>query len=165
MRQYSEGDMVADERLHRQVNDRLHRIDQQYTRGRRVIVEMLVDADSPMTLPELLQRAPALTQSSAYRNLAMMEEAGVVRRLVHGVEHARYELAEDLAGHHHHVVCTECGTVRDFTLDRRLESSLDAAFDEVARTAGFQLLHHDIDVFGICADCARLRKAAAPPSN
>ena len=154
--------MVADDRLHRQVNDRLHHIDQQYTRGRRVIVEMLVDADSPMTLPELLQRAPALTQSSAYRNLAMMEEAGVVRRLVHGVDHARYELAEDLAGHHHHVVCTSCGTVRDFTLDQRLERTLDAAFDQVARTAGFQPQHHDIDVFGICADCAQIEAAAAP---
>ncbi len=155
--------MAAEDRLHRQVNDRLRQIDQVYTRGRRVIVETLADSGSPISLPELLERAPTLTQSSAYRNLAMMEEAGIVRRLVHGADHARYELAEDLTGHHHHVVCIECGSIRDFTLDTRLERSLDAAFDQVARTAGFRPQHHDIDVFGICADCQRLakRKTAA----
>ena len=145
--------MAADERLHRQVSDRLHQIDQLYTRSRRIIVETLIDCGSPVTIPELLVHAPTLTQSSAYRNLAMMEVAGVVRRLIRGVDHARYELAEDLTGHHHHVICTKCGMIRDFTLDRRLERSLDAAFNEAARDAGLRPGHHDIDIYGTCTDC------------
>lgn len=148
--------MAADERLHRQVGDRLHKIDQLYTRSRRVIVETLADHGSPVTIPELLESAPALTQSSAYRNLAMMEDAGVVRRLVRGVDHARYELAEDLTGHHHHVICTECGMIRDFTLDNRLERSLDTAFVQAARDAGLRPRHHDIDIYGTCTDCEQV---------
>jgi Fe2+ or Zn2+ uptake regulation protein len=145
--------MPAEDRLHRQVSDRLHRIDQLYTRGRRIIVEALYDHGSPVSLPELLQQAPTLTQSSAYRNLAMMESAGVVRRLVRS-EHARYELAEDLTGHHHHVICTSCGMIRDFTLEPRLERSLDSAFTAAAREAGLHPRHHDIDIYGTCAQCA-----------
>jgi len=146
--------MAADSQLHHEIQGRLQQIDQLYTRGRQSIVEALVEAGSPITLPELLGRAPNLTQSSAYRNLAMMEEAGVVRRLVHSTDHAHYELAEDLTEHHHHLICRQCGLIKDVTLDKRLERTLDTAFDKLAADAGFQPDHHDIDVFGTCADCA-----------
>ncbi len=146
--------MSADEDLHREIKARLGRIDQLYTRGRQAIVDALVGAGTPLTLPGLLEHAPDLTQSSAYRNLSMMEQAGVVRRLVHGNDHAHYELAEGLTGHHHHLVCRECGVIRDVTLDRQLERSLDAAFARVALEAGFQPEAHDIDVYGLCANCA-----------
>lgn len=147
--------MAADTQLHHQIHSRLQQIDQLYTRGRQSIVDALVSAGSPITIPELLGRAPNLTQSSAYRNLAMMEEAGVVRRLVHSTEHAHYELAEDLTEHHHHLICRQCGLIKDITLDKRLERTLDTAFDKLATAAGFLPDHHDIDVFGTCADCAQ----------
>ena len=146
--------MAADAQLHHQVHGRLQQIDQLYTRGRQSIVDALVAAGSPITLPELLGRAPNLTQSSAYRNLAMMEAAGVVRRLVHSTEHAHYELAEGLTEHHHHLICRQCGLIKDITLDERLERTLDTAFDKLATDAGFKPDHHDIDVFGTCADCS-----------
>jgi Fe2+ or Zn2+ uptake regulation protein len=128
--------------------------DQRYTRGRRMIVDALREARGPVTLPDLLVAAPSLALSSAYRNLAVMEEAGVVRRLVHGGEHAHFELAEDLLGHHHHLICTRCGNVQDVILDNRLERSLDAAFGRVADDAGFMPERHAIDIYGACSDCA-----------
>lgn len=134
--------------------ERLMDRDQRYTTGRRRIVEALADTGAPVTLPALLELAPELSQSSAYRNLALMEEAGVVRRLVHGAEHAHYELAEDLTEHHHHLICEQCGLITDVTLDDALERSLDRAFDGLAERAGFSPTHHAIDVFGRCADCA-----------
>jgi Fe2+ or Zn2+ uptake regulation protein len=142
-----------DGELHRTVVDRLAAREQRYTRGRRTIVEALSAAPAPVTLPELLVAAPSLALSSTYRNLSILEEAGVVRRLVHGGEHAHYELAEDLTSHHHHLICTECGSVRDVTLDNRLERSLDSAFERVADGAGFRADRHAIDIYGACADC------------
>ena len=59
-------------------------------------------------------------------------EAGVVRRLVHGGDHAHYELAEELTEHHHHLICESCGVVRDFTLGGPIERMLDQAFADVA---------------------------------
>lgn len=139
--------------IHRTVRDRLDQSDQRYTAGRRALVDALADADGPITLPELIDRAPTLAQSSAYRNLAVMEEVGVVRRLVHNADHARYELAEALTEHHHHLICESCGTVRDVTLTSDLERRLDTAFEELATGAGFTVTHHTIDLYGRCADC------------
>ncbi|MGH9134015.1 MAG: Fur family transcriptional regulator [Ilumatobacteraceae bacterium] len=140
--------------LHRIVRDRLSAREQRYTTGRRLIVDALAVAAGPVTLPELLVEQPALAQSSTYRNLSIMEEAGVVRRLVHGADHAHYELAEDLTEHHHHLICESCGLIRDITLNSRLERSLDSAFDGVARSEGFSPHHHAIDIYGHCAECA-----------
>jgi Fur family transcriptional regulator, ferric uptake regulator len=146
--------MGSNVELHRTVRERLSAREQRYTTGRSRIVDALVAADGPITLPELLAKQPVLAQSSAYRNLSIMEEAGIVRRLVHGAEHAHYELAEDLTEHHHHLICENCGLIRDITLNARLERSLDSAFDGVARAEGFSPRHHAIDIYGHCAACA-----------
>ncbi len=139
--------------LDRAVNERLAGSDLRYTSGRKAIVTGLRAADRPVTLPELLDLSPDLAQSSAYRNLSLMEEAGVIRRLVHGGDHARYELAEELTEHHHHLICEACGLVRDITLAAGLERTLDDAFDRIAAEAGFVARHHAIDVYGHCARC------------
>jgi Fur family ferric uptake transcriptional regulator len=139
--------------LDRAVTARLGEHDQQYTRNRRALVAALADAGAPITLPELLARDGSLAQSSAYRNLVVLTDAGVVRRLVHGGDHARYELAEHLTEHHHHLICERCGTVVDVTLPDRLERSLDAAFHDAARVSGFTPTHHAIDIYGVCDRC------------
>lgn len=146
--------MAATTELDRAVNERLAEHELRYTSGRRQIVGGLRTAGGPVTLPELLALVSNLAQSSAYRNLALMEEAGVVRRLAHGGDHAHYELAEELTEHHHHLICTSCGVVLDFTLKPTIERNLDKAFDQLAETEGFVPAHHVIDVYGLCARCA-----------
>ena len=140
--------------LDRAVTDRLARSELRYTRGRRAIVAALRTAGGPVTLPDLLDLAPTVTQSSAYRNLALMEEADVVRRVVHGADHSHFELAEDLTEHHHHMICESCGAVQDFTLDPSVELALDAAFERIARKSGATASSHLIDLFVQCDDCA-----------
>lgn len=140
--------------LDRAVNERLAESDLRYTSGRQAIVTGLRAADRPVTLPELLDLSPDLAQSSAYRNLSLMESAGVIRRLVHGGDHAHYELAEELTEHHHHLICESCGHVVDITFDAELERTLHGAFERVSSAEGFVPRHHAIDVYGRCADCA-----------
>jgi Fe2+ or Zn2+ uptake regulation protein len=144
---------TADVAVHRIVAERLAEREQRYTASRRQIIDALAVADRPVTLPELLARTPGLVQSSAYRNLAVLEEVGAVRRLVHGSDFAHFELAEDLTEHHHHLICVQCGTIRDITLAPRLEQSLDAAFTGVAEAERFAATHHAIDIYGRCHDC------------
>jgi Fur family transcriptional regulator, ferric uptake regulator len=145
--------MAASVDLDRTIADRLARHDLRYTRGRRVIVGTLVRAGQPVTLPELLDLEPELAQSSTYRNLSLMEQAGVIRRLAHGGDHARYELDEELTEHHHHLICESCGAVRDVVLEPSLERTVDAALDRVARGEGFTPRAHVIDVYGRCSEC------------
>jgi Fur family ferric uptake transcriptional regulator len=140
--------------LDRVIGERLARHDLRYTEGRRQIVLGLRRAGGPVTLPELLAMQSDLAQSSAYRNLSLMEEAGVIRRLVHRGDHAHYELAEELTEHHHHLICESCGAVRDVTLPAATERDLDAVFASAAEREGFVPRHHVIDVYGVCAGCA-----------
>ncbi len=147
---YSAG--VADE-LHRAVSTRLAGEDQRYTRGRRRLVDALASAGRPLTASEVLA-AGDLAQSSAYRNLAALELCGVVHRVAGSDEFARFELAEDLTDHHHHhLICTACGLVTDFTVSDRLERSLEAAMATVAETTGFAPDHHRLDLLGRCGSC------------
>jgi Fe2+ or Zn2+ uptake regulation protein len=51
----------------------------------------------------------------------------VVPRIVTADEFARYELAEALTGHHHHLICSACGRVEDVPASSVLEASLAEA--------------------------------------
>ncbi len=139
--------------LHDTAAARLRQSDQRYTANRKAIVDALTEADRPLTLPELLAACRGLPQSSAYRNLGLLEEAGVVRRVVSGGEHARYELAEDLTEHHHHLICTTCGTVEDFTLPAQVEATVEKALHRAAQRRAFTGAHHQLDLVGTCARC------------
>ena len=140
--------------LHATAAGRLRDDGQRYTTQRRAIVDLLAAVDQPLTIPQLLERQPGLAQSSAYRNLAVLERAAVVHRIVTSDEFARYELAEDLTHHHHHLICSSCGDVTDFEVSATVEHELEAALAKVARRAGFQVRTHRLDLVGTCASCS-----------
>jgi Fur family ferric uptake transcriptional regulator len=142
--------------LHLTAADRLRSAGQRYTAQRRDLVELLADAGHPIAIPDILTERSDLKQSSIYRNLADLEQAGVVRRVATDEEFGRYELAEDLIGHHHHLVCTRCGKIRDVGVPPDVESTLDRALDRIARRAGFARVSHRLDLVGLCAECAAL---------
>jgi Fur family transcriptional regulator, ferric uptake regulator len=140
--------------LHATAASRLREDDQRYTPRRRALVELLNEVDQPLTIPQLMERRPALAQSSVYRNLAVLERAGVVHRILTSDEFARYELAEDLTEHHHHLICETCGDVTDFTVPPAVEHDVEAALAAVAARAGFEVHHHRLDLVGTCPRCA-----------
>lgn len=140
--------------LHDHAAERLRADGQRYTPQRRALVALLAELDQPLTIPQLLERRRDLAQSSAYRNLAVLERAGVVHRVVSTDEFARYELTEDLTGHHHHLICRSCGDVSDFTVPSQVEADLEAAVAKVARGRRFRVTDHRLDLVGTCARCA-----------
>jgi Fe2+ or Zn2+ uptake regulation protein len=138
---------------HATVAARLRAVGQRYTPARRALVDALADTERPLTIPDLLAANRSLAMSSTYRNLAVLERAGAVRRIVTTDEHARFELAEDLTEHHHHLVCERCGRVEDFTVSRRLERSLETALARAVEGTGFRPDHHRLDLVGTCGRC------------
>ena len=142
------GDELDDE-----ITALLQRADQRYTKGRRALVAALRDAGQPVTIHQILEAGEGLAQSSVYRNLVVLEDAGVVTRIVTNDEFARYELAERLTEHHHHLICSSCGDVIDFSLGARTEASLDKALHRIAEDAGFTVETHRLDLVGTCAGC------------
>jgi Fur family transcriptional regulator, ferric uptake regulator len=147
--------LVVVEDLHPAVAARLRRVDQRYTSGRRALVDALAATDRPLTTAELVATGPRLPQSSTYRSLAVLEQAGVVRRVMGSDEYSRFELAEELTGrHHHHLVCVSCGGVEDFEPPARVERTLADAIGRLVTSTGFRAEAHRLDVLGTCASGA-----------
>jgi Fur family transcriptional regulator, ferric uptake regulator len=133
---------------------RLRKDGQRLTTGRQLILRTLQDAAGPITIPTILRLQPSLAQSSVYRNLSVLEHAGLVSKISMGDEHAHYELGEEITNnHHHHLMCTSCGSVSDVTLPASAERSLDKALREAANGAAFELHQHRLDLLGRCAEC------------
>jgi Fur family ferric uptake transcriptional regulator len=145
--------VTGERELHATAATRLRDSDQRYTAGRRRIVDILAGAARPLTIAEVQSQSGDLPQSSVYRNVTVLEHAGVVRRVLAADDFARFELAEDLTEHHHHLVCVSCGDVTDFTVPPALERAIERATGSAAGAAGFEVHHHRLDLVGTCGRC------------
>lgn len=146
--------MPVESPIHDDVADLLRRADQRYTTGRRRLVDALLAGGAPMTIAQILDHDDRLAQSSVYRNLVILEQVDAVVRIVTRDDYARYELAETLTDHHHHhLICTSCGDVADFSLTDKAEQSLEGALRRAATKAGFAAEGHRLDLVGVCSAC------------
>jgi Fur family ferric uptake transcriptional regulator len=138
---------------------RLRPLGQRLTPRRRSLLDILRSARHPLTIHEILDRGKGLAMSSAYRNLTVLEQAGVVHRVITREDFARYELAEELTEHHHHLICSSCGLVRDMPTDVRVERVMRSVMADMPAEI-FTPQNHRIDVMGLCPDCAPQRERA-----
>lgn len=137
------------------VGERLAERGIRYTAARRLVVRALDVADGPRSAAELhedLHRDVPL--SSLYRTLSVLESARVLDREHAADGIARYELTEAVTGrHHHHLVCTACGSVVDVTIPADLEQKVAGIITEFGGRAGFAATGHRIDIEGRCPAC------------
>ncbi len=106
-----------------------------------------------MSIADITDALPELPRSSAYRHLVKLQDAGVARRIAASDDFARFELAEHLTEHHHHLICTSCGKVLDVTPTTHFERVVNFQIKLFTGRAGFEPSSHVLDVFGTCADC------------
>jgi Fur family ferric uptake transcriptional regulator len=91
--------------------------------------------------------------ATVYRAVSAMAEAGHVERV--GSRDGRTLYARcDAAGHHHHLVCTGCGSVAE------APCPLDAAALASAAGRGFVVTRHEVAIYGLCPVC--LGRPAGP---
>ena len=118
--------------------------------AREALIRVLSEADSPLSVPEIERRlaksARRFNKTTVYREIGFLKSAGYVTELALRNDMALYELA---GPHHHHLVCVDCGTVRD--IDFR--ESLDREERRIERREGFRILDHSLEFFGLCSRC------------
>lgn len=140
--------------VHQMAATKLASVSQRYTANRRAVVDALLALPGPATIAEILGAGQGLAQSSTYRNLVVLEQVGVVHRIVTSDDHARFELTEEITGnHHHHLICESCGLIIDVLLDPALERALETALDAAADVYRFKGQHHRVDLAGLCQNC------------
>jgi len=144
---------VTDAQVDEKVASLLHQTGHRYSTVRRRLVSVLRTAGKPLTNNQITESDNSLVQSSVYRNLNVLEQAGAVTRITTNDEFARYELAEHITEHHHHIICTNCGDIADFSLPSSVEDSLDLSLRKAANKVSFNIDNHRLDALGTCASC------------
>jgi Fur family ferric uptake transcriptional regulator len=119
------------------------------TNQRQVILEELRKVTSHPTAGELYdmvrKRLPRIGLGTVYRNLELLSEAGVIKKLETGGEQKRFD---GNAEAHYHIRCSGCGRVDDIHL-ARLED-LDA---KASNCCNYRIQGHHIEFTGLCPDC------------
>lgn len=125
-----------------------------YRRGgaRRAVLQLLDEqrcALSALEIEDILRtRERRVSRASIYRILEELEGVGTVQRVDIGQGLVRYEAARAGEGHHHHLVCDRCGTLRPFS-DPELERMIERVSDRVPLAVS----DHEVVLHGACPDC------------
>jgi Fur family ferric uptake transcriptional regulator len=124
------------------------------TRGRRATLQAIADAEGPRTAAEIQDAlSDAIPLSSLYRSLSVLADAGVLAAEHDAEGVMRFELAEWLGGHHHHLVCTSCGAAVDVVPNAEQERSIERLIEQLASASGFAVTGHRFEIEGQCASC------------
>lgn len=117
---------------------------------RRAIARAVLGMGKAFSVEELAAEArrarSGMGLATLYRAVEAMERAGWIQSAGFRGD-TRLFLRCDTPGHHHHMVCTECGTVKD------TDCPLEATVLSDAAGAGFRVTRHEINVYGVCPDC------------
>lgn len=135
------------------------------TAQRDLILEVFLRTEKHLSSEDLYRLVqaedPSIGQTTVYRTLKLLTEAGLAREVRFGDGRTHYE-HNYKHQHHDHMICLECGEVIEF-----YSAELEAIQDAMAARHGFEIKQHLLRILGICADCrreARERKKQEPES-
>jgi Fe2+ or Zn2+ uptake regulation protein len=121
------------------------------TKPRKAILGVLEQNSLPITVAEIHERlkkgkAPA-DLVTIYRNVAMLQELGLVNPIGLHEGQMRYEVRHGRE-HHHHIQCRGCGQIVDLML-----CPLKKLTEMVERQTKFSVDSHALEFFGWCPQC------------
>jgi len=95
---------------------------------------------------------PSIGQTTVYRTLKLLTEAGLARevRFGDGITHYEHNYKHQ---HHDHMICSKCGRIIEF-----FSAELEAIQDAMAAKHRFQVTEHLLRIIGVCAECRRAMK-------
>lgn len=91
-------------------------------------------------------------QTTVYRTLKLLTEAGLAREVRFGDGRTHYE-HNYKHEHHDHMICVDCGKIIEF-----YSPQLEALQDEMAAQQKFEMTSHSLRIWGYCSDCSKARR-------
>jgi Fur family transcriptional regulator, stress-responsive regulator len=125
------------------------------TRPRLAVLDTVYEhphADTQSILGLVRARLGEVSQQAVYDVLAVLTEAGLVRRIHPPGSVARYE--SRVGDNHHHAVCRSCGAIADVDCAVGAAPCLTAADDH-----GYALDEAEVIYWGLCPDCSAARNS------
>jgi Fur family transcriptional regulator, ferric uptake regulator len=103
---------------------------------------------------QVAARYPNVNISTVYRTLELLKKLGLVYEIDLGEGRIRYHAEGQ--GHHHHLVCQQCGKVIDID-----EATLSSLREVLLRDYNFMAELKHVGIFGLCEQCRRKGEAHA----
>src|ERR687897_743085 len=126
------------------------------TSQRDLILDVFLRTEAHLSsedLYRLVQKEdPTVGQTTVYRTLKILTEAGLAREVRFGDGRAHYEHNYKHA-HHDHMICSSCGKIIEF-----FSAELEAIQDAMAAKHRFEVTQHLLRIIGVCAECRRAKK-------
>jgi len=116
------------------------------TSPRRAVVNAIAGQNKHFTAEELRGQLPDVGRATIYRSLRLLVDSGVLCRVLLEEGDLHYQLSHQ--GHHHHLLCVECGSSQDL-----LGCDIEDLLQTVSSAHRFQLSGHWLEVYGKCHDC------------
>jgi len=124
------------------------------TPQRQVVLTVIATSHEHLTPAEIYDRVkqehPGIGLVTIYRTLDILTELGAICE-VNPEGSSRSYFIRKASGHHHHLVCSECGTVVDVT-----GRHLGGLEQRLSQETGFKIEGHLLEFFGRCPDCQKI---------
>jgi Fe2+ or Zn2+ uptake regulation protein len=125
------------------------------TTQRRLLLELIRDAERHLDAKELYRRASARDESispaTVYRSLNLFKELGLVNEIRLGKIRCYYEIKQSPG--HQHLVCQGCGKVMEFQ-----NPYFQKLIKAVQREHGFKIAKAELYLEGYCPECGEKEK-------
>lgn len=119
-----------------------------YTEKRKRMLDIFSDEGRYMNAKSVLEHMrrdyPRLSFDTVYRNLALLSELSVLEVTELNGERF-YRMACEGDGHHHHLICTACGSTRKIDI-----CPMNAI---LGQPEGFHITDHKFEIYGYCEEC------------
>jgi Fur family ferric uptake transcriptional regulator len=130
----------------------LKRHNYKLTKQRRAIIDMIISSQDQLTPARIYEKVhqtyPEIGLVTIYRTLSLLSELGLVCELHTGGDCPTYTIGAKQ--HHHHIVCSQCGRVVDFS-----GHNLEELEESLARESGFRIDNHILEFIGLCSPCQK----------
>ncbi len=124
------------------------------TSPRRAVADAIASQQRHFTAEWLREQLPWVGRATRYRSLKLLVETGVLCRVLLEDGNLHYQLSP--RGHHHHLLCVECGASQDL-----LGCDIEDLLREVSAAHEFQLSGHWLEVYGRCQNCLSAQAVSA----
>jgi len=128
------------------------------TAQRDLILDIFLRTEAHLSSEDLYRLVqkddPSIGQTTVYRTLKLLTEAGLAREVRFGDGRTHYE-HNYKHQHHDHMICSECGRIIEF-----FSAELEAIQDAMAAKHRFEVTQHLLRIIGVCAECRRAMKEA-----
>lgn len=131
-----------------------------WTMPREAILDLLSRTSRHLSAKEiyaaLLKLYPGIGLTTVYRTLDLLERTGLIKKFNFGLGENRYEFASENKPHHHHLICTKCGQIIDYSdfADEELEL-VEKSAKHLADKYKFIVQDHNIEFYGLCQQCQK----------